>query len=161
MREKLLWFFVGAACASAVAVFIAWRPDSANDAALVADTRNRAELAQRLDKIERRLVAASEPHDAPANTPATAGRDARPVVESSPVDAVSAPPTPAQQRAAEESGDILEHAIRAGIWSNKDADDFVRATAGMHDAQRFELKRQLVMAINEDRLQVEAGAELR
>jgi len=162
MRERLLWFFAGACCASVAAAFVVWHLNSADQAAVEVKIRTQAAITQQLNQMERRLLAASEQRIAsqpPAEASATVAPSGKPAAETTSGD--SAPAGIMQMQAADESHAIVEQALRAGVWSNKDADDFRLASARMRDQDRFELTRQLVMAINQDRIQVELGAELR
>jgi len=75
--------------------------------------------------------------------------------------AVEAPaPTAGQRRAAETGSGLVQRAISAGIWTRQDAAEF-SALDEMGGEARLELQRQLAVAINEDRVRVEPGAEFR
>lgn len=161
MRERLLWFVLGAVSASVCCAFAAWHRISLDDATSAATARTQADLARQLENLEVRLVAVSRRSEPPDSSRFPSAVSRLPPTASATTESGASAPTPAQRLAASASGRVVDHAVRAGYWSVKDADDFAQLSAGMRDDDRFELTRQLVQAINEDRVQVEEGAELR
>jgi hypothetical protein len=151
VREKLLWFFLGAIAAGPIFAFAMWRLAPAQQAPMATIPQDRGELARQLARIDRRLAAIESRSPAPTG-PAAA-------------QAVPAPtrlpaPTAAELRAVEAGTDIVNRAISVGLWTRRDAAEMRSASAGMNEQGQIELMRQMVVAINEDRLKVEPGADL-
>jgi len=159
LREKLTWFALGAVSAGAIVALVVRQSAAVGVTAPDTSAEERVELSQQLQRIEQRLAAIERRGQAPVN-PAAAGTTARPAMDPSPAPARSAAPDQEQQRAAESGSIIVQRAVGSGSWSRQDATDFLVATAHMRAEDRAELTRQLTMAINEDRLRVEPGAEL-
>ena len=150
MRERLTWFLMGAATAGVIFTLVAWRADPSPTVASASDPRSR-DLVARVDSVDQRLVAlearmstAASVHDRPA-----------PAADTLPLEA---PATSAQQRAAETGGAIVDRAIASGRWTRRDAVE-LSSTADLRGEDELELRRQLAVAINDDRVKVEPGAE--
>jgi len=152
MRQRITWFLAGAVVAGSL-VALVMRSPASDEVALqkLADAqselvRQQAQLDGRLAAFERRNllqppIVGQEPLPAPTTT-------------------VAIRPTAEQQRAADTGSGIVQRAIAAGIWTRQDADEF-SAAGDMDGDARLELRRQIAVAINDDRLKVEPGAEFR
>lgn len=152
MRERITWFLAGAIVAgSLVALFMQRSATDQASLQTLAETqaelvRQQAQLDRRFAEFERREVAA----------PTATGQ----LQVAGPAASVPHNPTVEQQRAADTGSGIVQRAIAAGIWTRQDADEF-SAAGDMDGDARLELRRQLAVAINDDRLKVEPGAEFR
>ena len=69
-------------------------------------------------------------------------------------------PSAEQQRAAEAGSGVVQRAIAAGTWTRQDTAD-LHSAGDMGAEALMELRRQIAVAINEDRLKVEPGTEFR
>ena len=151
MRDRLTWFLLGAATAGVFFALVVWRPHSSPPMVSAPVTGGQADLAARLESVDQRLVAletrmrtSATPTGAAASAPA-----AQPPV---------VPLTPAHQRAADAAGAIIDRAIASGRWTRRDALE-LSSTADLRGEDEMELRRQLAVAINEDRVKVDQGAE--
>jgi len=152
VRDKLLWFSLGALAASSVFALVALRSAPGPGPASSASALERGELTQMLAQIDRRL-AAIEARAVALRTTATA----------TPPQATSLETprrTVAGQRAHDAGAEVVTRAIGSGVWTPADMADLRTASADMSDAEHLELVRQLVVAVNQDRLKIEPGAEL-
>jgi hypothetical protein len=149
--ERPGWFAAGAGAmglAAMLAVDIPDRePGSATGAGLHSqpDTRivQQLELINvRLGRLERTPTAA-----VPATT-ATSESTER-----------SAPAKPETYEASMAAGrEIVERAIELGRWTHKDVAAFGAATAALDMPDRLAIHQRLILAINEDRVQVQGPA---
>jgi hypothetical protein len=150
MRERITWFLAGAVVAGTL-VHVTQRP-AGNEVALRKLAEAQSELMRQQARLDARLATFEQRATA---HPMTSGQEPMPAPASTTV-----PPSLEQQRAAETGSGIVQRAIAAGIWTRQDADEF-SAAGDMDGNARLELRRQLAVAINEDRLKVEPGAEFR
>jgi hypothetical protein len=156
-RNALAALTVGAFVAGIAVGLLVHRPP-AGDLARSAASVDPGALAEQLERIDRRL-SLIEQNGHGASDAASIAAGARPAV--GPPPAVStATANPEQQRAAESADGIVQRALGSRSLTRQDAAEFAAAAAGMRDADRLELRRQLASAINDDRVTVEPGAEL-
>jgi hypothetical protein len=148
VRDKLLWFSFGALAASSVFALFTLRSAPGPGPA----PNVHGELAQQLLQIDRRLAVIEARAVAPAIT-ATASAPQATSLE-------TPRRTVAGQRAHDAGAEVVSRAIGSGVWTQADMADLKTASAGMSDAEQLELARQLVVAVNQDRLKIEPGAEL-
>ena len=152
MRDKLLWFSLGALAASSVFAFIALRSTPGPGPAPNTSAQERGEFMPLLAQIDRRLAAIEARAVAPRTTAAANAPQAT---------SLETPRrTVAGQRAHDASAEVVSRAIGSGVWTQADMADLGAASAGMSEAEHLELVRQLVVAVNQDRLKIEPGAEL-
>lgn len=151
VREKLLWFFLGAIAAGAIFAFADWRLAPAQQPSMATNPPETGELARQLAQIDRRLAAIESRSAAPADAAAA---------QAVPAPTKPLAPTPTEARAVDAGTDIVNRAIGVGLWTRRDAADLRAVSTGMNEQGQIELMRQLVVAINEDRLKVEPGADL-
>ena len=112
-------------------------------AARVAGTDVRA-LDARLARIETQLATAREATPAPGTPAATTPPK---------------PPTTDQLEAARRGQELAQRAIQAGRWAETDLLELRRQFAQMDAASRWSIKRQLLRAVNEQKLELdEPGA---
>jgi hypothetical protein len=152
MRERITWFLAGAVVAGSVVALLA--PRTVSDTASLEKlaqaqaelVRQQALLDRRFAAFEQRMAFQSAVTSGPAPMAATSS--------------VAVPPTAEQQRAAEAGSGVVQRAIAAGTWTRQDTAD-LHAAGDMGGEALMELRRQIAVAINEDRLKVEPGTEFR
>lgn len=154
MREAVTWFFVGAAVTGMFVGLVARQPDD-SEATLKTVAATQAALARQQAELDRRLLAVEQRGSNLAAVPATNPGTASLAGSTEPADL-----TAEQRRAAETGSGIVQGAIAAGQWTRRDAIEF-SGLGDMGGGTRIELQRQLAVAINEDRVKVEPGAEFR
>jgi hypothetical protein len=152
VRDKLLWFSLGAVAASAVFAIAGWRFTALTQPVAGTNTPIAAELPALLARIDSRLAALESRAAKPG--------DRVGVSTEAPVESPRSAPTPAARRSLEESTEVVTRAIGAGVWTSADAAELRTASAGLSGDDHMALVRQIVVAINEDRLKVEPGADL-
>jgi len=152
MRDKLVWFSLGAIAASAVFAIAGGRFMPVVQPAAAASTPVAGEIPGLLAGIDRRLAALESRAATPGNRAS--------VSPQAPAESKRSTQTPAEKRSLEESTEVVTRAIGAGVWTSADAAELRAASAGMSGEDHMALTRQIVVAINEDRLKVEPGADL-
>lgn len=169
-REKIAWMLCVATAAALAAVVIApldiARPAPGSASAAAPDASRKDEMIA----IERRLERLEGVHrSATADSASTGGRttgedEKTAAVERSEAGA-AAEPDAASVASMEQSriaaGTLVARAIESGYWSRRDAETWKDTAAGMSVQDRFELQRQLAVAVNDDRVKVEPGAFFR
>lgn len=154
MRDGIIAFLAGAIVAGSLVALVMARPAADGDS-LRKLAEAQAELLRQQAQLDRRLAAFEQQlsrHPLP-----------EPLAGQSPAAAPASPPTrptPEQQLATQTGSAVVERAIASGIWTRHDAAEF-SAADDMDGETRLELRRQIAVAINEDRLKVEPGAEFR
>ena len=147
--ERPSWFAAGAGAMGLAAMLAVDIPDGepGGPAGVVMSSQADALIARQLEQINQRLARIER---APASAVATAEI---PLPEAKPA------ARPAAYEASMEAGrEIVDRAIQAGSWTHKDVAAFGAATAALELPDRLAIHQRLIVAINEDRVQLQGPA---
>jgi hypothetical protein len=147
--ERPSWFAAGAGAMGLAAMLAVDIPDreSASPGDIVVRSQVDALVVRQLEQINARL-ARLEP--APASAAAAA--------EAPPTEAGPKARPEAYEASMDAGRDIVDRAIQAGSWTHKDVAAFGAATASLDMPDRLAIHQRLILAINEDRVQLQGPA---
>jgi hypothetical protein len=147
--ERPSWFAAGAGAMGLAAMLAVDIPDRAPEASgdVVVRSPVDALIVRQLEQINERLAKLE-------HTPATAAA----TTETPPPEATPVPKPEAYEASIAAGRDIVDRAIEVGRWTHKDVAAFGAATASLDMPDRLAIHQRLIMAINEDRVQLQGPA---
>ena len=147
--ERPSWFAAGAGAMGLAAMLAVDIPDRAPDAPGDAVVRSPVDvlIVRQLEQINERLAKLEHTPAAAADTAEIPPTEATPIAR------------PAAYEASIAAGrDIVDRAIESGTWTHKDVAAFGAATAALDMPDRLAIHQRLIMAVNEDRVQLQGPA---
>ena len=146
--ERPSWFAAGAGAMGLAAVLAVDIPDRAPEGpGNVVRSPVDVLIVRQLEQINERL---SNLERTPAAAAATA--------ETPPPEATPIARPEAYEASVAAGRDIVDRAIQAGTWTLKDVAAFGAATAALDMPDRLAIHQRLIMAVNEDRVQLQGPA---
>ena len=146
--ERPSWFAAGAGAMGLAALLAVDIPDRApEDPGDVVRSPVDVLMIRQLEQINERLAKLEHTPAAATSTP-----------EIPPSEAAPSPKPEGYEASIAAGRDIVDRAIESGKWTHKDVAAFGAATAGLDMPDRLAIHQRLIVAINEDRVQLQGPA---